>query len=494
MPSRLMVAAFCAATAWPLAARAADPATELRDVRRELDQLKAAYESRVQALEAQLQTLQQRLDAAAPAQPTPAPTGTATSATPATATATSAAATAPASAEPLPTAPAPASGGGIAAFNPAIALILDGTYANLSRDPARYRLQGFIPSGGEVGPPPRSFSLGESELSISANVDPTFSGRLTVSITPDDRIAVEEALFERQGLFEGATLRGGRFLSTIGYLNSQHAHAWDFTDAPLAYQAFFGGQMQTDGLHLHWIAPTERYVELGLEVGAGRGFPGSDSHRNGIGSTALIAHVGDDIGESASWRAGVSWIANRASQRTYDDVNAAGMPVTNSFDGRSRTWVVDAIYKWAPGGNATQTNFKLQAEWLHRTESGTLTYDALGAAGGQPGGYDSSQSGWYVQGVYQFMPQWRVGLRYDRLDSGTPGIGLVDVGQRPAADFPILQGARPSRATAMVDWSLSEFSRFRLQIAADRSNPAAVDRQLFLQYIMSLGAHGAHTF
>jgi hypothetical protein len=46
----------------------------------------------------------------------------------------------------------------------------------------------------------------------------------------------------------------------------------------------------------------------------------------------------------------------------------------------------------------------------------------------------------------------------------------------------------------MVDWSLSEFSRFRLQLASDRSNPAAVDRQLFLQYIMSLGAHGAHTF
>jgi hypothetical protein len=487
MSSRFMVAAFCAATAWPLGARAADPATELRDVRRELDQLKAAYESRVQALETQLQTLQQRLDAAAAA-----PTGAAV-APAAAGAATATAAGAPPSAEPTP-APSPSSAGGIAAFNPAISLILNGTYANLSQDPARYRLQGFIPSGGEVGPPPRSFSLGESELGIAANIDPTFSGRLTASITPDDRIAVEEALFERQGLFEGATLRGGRFLSTIGYLNSQHAHAWDFTDAPLAYQAFFGGQMQTDGLHLHWIAPTERYVELGVEVGAGRGFPGSDSRRNGIGSTALIAHVGDDIGESASWRAGVSWIANRAAQRTYDDVNAAGMPVTNSFDGRSRTWVVDAIYKWAPGGNATQTSFKLQGEWLHRTENGTLTYDALGAAGGQPGGYDSSQSGWYVQGVYQFMPQWRVGLRYDRLDSGTPGIGLVDAGQRPAADFPILQSARPSRATAMVDWSLSEFSRLRLQIAADRSNPAAVDRQLFLQYIMSLGAHGAHTF
>jgi hypothetical protein len=46
----------------------------------------------------------------------------------------------------------------------------------------------------------------------------------------------------------------------------------------------------------------------------------------------------------------------------------------------------------------------------------------------------------------------------------------------------------------MVDYSLSEFSRLRLQLAADRSNPAVTDRQIYLQYIMSLGAHGAHSF
>jgi hypothetical protein len=92
------------------------------------------------------------------------------------------------------------------------------------------------------------------------------------------------------------------------------------------------------------------------------------------------------------------------------------------------------------------------------------------------------------------MPQWRVGLRYDRLDSGRANIGLVSSGVLSAADFPILQSARPSRASAMVDYSLSEFSRLRLQFAADRSNPGSTDRQLYLQYIMSLGAHGAHSF
>lgn len=490
MSARFTVAAtLCVAALIPVSARAAE-SDELQAIRQQIDQLKAGYEGRIQALEAQLKALQQRQSA----------NGVSASA------AASAATSAPASASTSPpasevaapavaqtTAPATAQASA-SAFNPAVSLILTGTYANLSRDPANYRLQGFIPSGGDIGPGQRSFSLGESELGLAASIDPTFSGHLTASITGDDRIAIEEAVFERQGVFEGASLKGGRFLSSIGYLNSQHSHTWDFVDLPLAYQAFFGGQMQTDGLHLHWIAPTERYLELGAEIGAGRGFPGSDTGRNGIGSTALFAHLGDDIGESASWRGGVSYVANRARDRGYADRNAAAAPVTDLFNGSSRTWIVDGIYKWAPGGNATRTNFKLQGEYFRRTENGTLTYDALGPSGGSSGGYNAAQSGWYLQAVYQFMPMWRAGVRYDRLDSGSPNIGLVSTGRLTAADFPILQSARPSRATVMVDYSLSEFSRLRLQLAADRSNPAATDRQLFLQYIMSLGAHGAHTF
>ena len=509
MPVRFHVAATFVAALLSVSAAAAAEDAELQRIHLQIDQMKAAYESRIRALETRVEDLQQRLGTGSAADvrgasPVGASAGLAGASpnipsVPISPARDSDAASlrvdgsgAPTAVGTGPTAAAAGAQASAAAFNPAISLILNGSYANLSRDPALYRLQGFVPSGGEVGPGARSFSLGESELSLAASIDPTFSGRLTASITPDERIAVEEALFERQGLFDGATLRVGRFLSSIGYLNSQHAHAWDFFDAPLVYQAFFGGQMQTDGLHLHWLAPTERYLELGAEIGAGRGFPGSESRRNGIGSGAVMAHVGDDIGESASWRAGVSYVLNRATDRAFADTRADGTAVVNSFTGNSRTWIADAIYKWAPGGNATRTSLKLQGEYFRRTESGTLTQDAAAAAAS--GGYRSTQSGWYLQAVYQFMPQWRAGLRYDRLDSGTPRIDLVSTGALAAADFPILASARPSRATAMVDYSLSEFSRLRLQIAADRSNPATTDRQLYLQYIMSLGAHGAHSF
>ena len=92
------------------------------------------------------------------------------------------------------------------------------------------------------------------------------------------------------------------------------------------------------------------------------------------------------------------------------------------------------------------------------------------------------------------MPQWRVGYRYDELDSGTTALGLVDSGALSAANFPILAAYKPRRHTAMVDWSPSEFSRIRLQFARDYSRRDEPDNQMFLQYIMSLGAHGAHQF
>jgi hypothetical protein len=45
----------------------------------------------------------------------------------------------------------------------------------------------------------------------------------------------------------------------------------------------------------------------------------------------------------------------------------------------------------------------------------------------------------------------------------------------------------------MLDWSPSEFSRFRLQYARDRVLLDTEDLW-YLQYIMSIGAHGAHQY
>ncbi len=153
--------------------------------------------------------------------------------------------------------------------------MLAGSYADTSRDPGDWRIAGFMPNGGEIGPGERSFSLGESEMTLAASVDPYFTGQLTVAITGEDEIEVEEAFFRTLALPAGLMAKGGRFFSGFGYLNEVHAHAWDFADQPLVYQAFFGNQRSQDGVQLKWLAPTDLFVELGAETGNGDAFPGT---------------------------------------------------------------------------------------------------------------------------------------------------------------------------------------------------------------------------
>jgi hypothetical protein len=426
----ILGAALLAAFAVPVSAAAADD-KELAAIRAQIQEMKQAYEARLLALEQRLQEAQ-----AVTAQAAPPPTPVATASN---------------------------------VFNPDVSMILGGTYANLKRDPAEYRIQGFMPVGGEVGPGTRSFNLGESEVTLSANIDPMFSGRLTFALTGEDSIGVEEAFVQTRALSNGFNAKAGRFLASLGYLNGQHAHTWDFIDAPLAYQAFLGGQYKTDGLQVKWLAPTDTYIELGMEAGRGAAPPGNERNKNGVGATTVFAHAGDDIGASSSWRAGLSYLRTAASERGFEDGELAG-----AFSGRSTMWVADAIYKWAPGGNASQRNFKLQGEYMRRKETGLLDADP----------YASTQSGWYAQGVYQFMPMWRAGLRYDRLVSGAAA----------STAFPLLESYTPTRSSVMLDYSPSEFSRMRLQFARDQSRPGPADNQIFLQYIMSLGTHAAHAF
>jgi hypothetical protein len=384
------------------------------------------------------------------------------------------------------------------AFNPAISLILQGTYAHTSKDPETYAISGFMPSGGEVGPPKRNFGLAETELAFSASIDPYFRGAAVAALTPGDEVEVEEAYFQTSALPYGFTLKGGRFLSAIGYQNELHQHAWDFQDAPLPYKAFLGGGLRSDGVQLRWLAPTDLFLELGAEASSGDEFPGSERSKNGIGASALFGHAGGDIGTSASWRAGLSYVHASPRDRSYEDLDSLGGVVVNRFSGKARVLIADAVLKWARDGDASRTSFKLQGEYFRFRQDGHLAYDDIGGSalfGSLSDSFESLQSGWYLQGVWQFMPRWRVGYRYDRLDSGDVHNGIVASGAGPAAaDFGLLAAHDPRRNTVMLDWSPTEFSRVRLQLARDEARIGQTDKQILLQYIHSLGAHGAHRF
>jgi hypothetical protein len=372
--------------------------------------------------------------------------------------------------------------------NLGISLILDGRYASYSND-TDYALPGFM-LGGEAGRGEEGFHLGHNELIVSGNIDDMFYGKMTTVITDHEsetEVELEEMFIETQGLGNGFTIKAGRFFSDIGYLNSHHGHTWDFVDAPLVYSALFGNQLKDDGLQVSWLAPTDLYFKVGVEALRGGLYPAGGAENDGNGANSVYLKLGGDVGNSNSWQVGLSHWKAEVSDKEAGGHDHGGADEIPTFNGDSEITGIDFVWKWAPNGNSRETNFKFQAEYFEREEDGDV--ELVGALTPEVTTYQGKQKGWYMQAVYQFMPRWRVGLRYDSLTADNTG---SDVDVLDEAGL-ITNDHDPSRSTLMVDYSRSEFSRVRLQYASDDSYEDS-DNIITLQYIMSLGKHGAHKF
>jgi hypothetical protein len=321
-------------------------------------------------------------------------------------------------APPPPPPPATAGGSDPNAFNPALSVILNGEFSNHSAD------------GENEG-----FSLGESELALSSNIDDKFYGQLTLAVENEDgadELGVEEAYIDSTALPGGFTVRAGRFFSNIGYLNNHHAHTDNFPDRPLPYELFLDGQYGDDGVQVRWLAPTDLYLELGGELLRGDSADGRGAH-------TLFAHAGGDVGIANAWLAGVSWLHSDADE------------------GRDRDlYLADFTWKWAPDGNLRDGGVQLRSEWFR--EDG-----------------EQERSGAYAEAVYRINRRWETGYRYDRVWN--------------AAD-----GYEPTRHGAVLAWHNSEFSLLRLLLGRDRFESGSDDNVLLLQYQAAFGAHGAHKF
>lgn len=432
---------------------------DIAAIRAELETLKNSYESRILALEQRLQAAERQL---AGAQPNEEPKPTAYAAV---------------SAAPTPRAGSYAASGN--EYNPAMGIILNGAYRAYENDPGDYAIPG-APFGGEAGLGDEGFSIGESEFVFTANVDDWFYGRVTMALEQEDdefHTSLEEAFLDTLSMPAGTTLRFGRFYSSVGYLNDKHSHSWDFADQALPYSAFFGGQYGDDGIQLRWLAPTDTFLEFGAEVFRGSNYPASGDTHNGRGTRSLFVKTGGDVGFSNSWSAGLSWMDADARDRNSGDEDD---PL--AFDGSTELYITDVVWKWAPNGNIRDRNLVFQAEYLWRNENGDYLLPGTGAMES----VDADSSGWYAQLIYQWRPGWRTGFRVD-------GLGLDDPGGQFAGTPLETAGDDPLRYTLMFDYSHSEFSRIRLQFERDETG-LENNNQFTLQYIMSIGAHGAHEF
>ena len=469
MINKFLAAALCAGIAIPISAAQADEASDLAEMKAQLGQLRREYAGRITALEKRL--AQAEADAKAAREAAASAGSSADTANKSAAAAQTTAQTATTSVETAlaafqqsaaaagPPPPPPTANN---SFNPGIAAVLNGFYRAASHDPSGARIAG-IAMGDEAGLPSRGFSIGESEVSLTANIDPFMSGFLDFSFNNQNEPAVEEAYILSKDLPYSLTLKGGRFLSGIGYINERHAHDWMFSDAPLPYRAFLNNQYGDDGVQLRWLAPTDLFLEFGAEAFRGDAYPAGGARNSGAGTYTGFVHAGGDINDSSSWLGAASYL--------YSDAAGRG-----PFSGATDLGIVTGVYKWAPGGNPTVNNLTLTSEIFYDRQAGSFNLVPV------------SQDRWggYVQGDYQFMPRWSIGLRYAAL--GTAKVPLT-LANTDLNDF----GHMPNAATALLEFDTSEFGRFRMQYTHDEADRKPND-EIMLQYTVIYGPHGAHRY
>ncbi len=324
------------------------------------------------------------------------------------------------------------------------------------------------------------FNLRHVELGFTAEVDPYFRAWTTVAVD-EDGAEFEEAVIQTTSLPYGLTLSGGKIKSGVGRINRQHSHNWDFLDQPLVTELFFGNHgLAEKGLQLTWLAPTPFYLLFGTEV-----FNGGNEASFAVGdSETLPTHdaprlytvfvkAAPDLGPSHALQLGLSALAGR-QQMVHE--------AEESADGESVIVGTDFVYKYDAKRSHGAGDFIVQGEYFYRDQ------DLDGQAEWAGSSWTAKQDGYYLQGLYGFLPRWRGGVRWDQ-------VGLLNDLDTPEEGSVSFDDSR--RLSAMVDCKLSEFSILRTQIGRgwyDTGEGREDAWELALQWQVTFGKHGAHDF
>jgi len=363
-------------------------------------------------------------------------------------------------------------------MNPAISLTMDTFYYSTNFSDAELdarEIPGYRILNEEAGSAQKEgFNLRSAELAISAPVDPYLKLYTKIPIS-ETGLEVEEAFFITTALPRGLQLKGGKFKSGFGRFNAFHQHAWNFVDAPLPYLAFFGKEgLVEKGMQVTYMPVLPIYTLLGLELlqGSNEVLFGDDAE-DGAHAYVAFAKVSKDFGTRSTVLAGVSVAGG--------DTKTGSIARDSEFKADSTIYGAELTYKWRPSKNR---GFMLQTEYLLRRQAGKYIADVTVPSGVER--LTRSQDGLYVQGFYQFG-RWRAGARYDVLDVFEDD--FIKAGT--AQDF----GQSPERMTGSLEFNPTEFTRLRLQYNHDEmARSGKTNHELYLQLILGIGAHGAHSF
>jgi len=386
--------------------------------------------------------------------------------------------------------------------NPAIGLIVDTSAGykshaqtfNYGQPGTRDAGAGFNndrPAGGD-------FDLRAGELMISSQVDPFTRayGVLAGSADPTNNnqatISVEEANIITTRLPYNLTLRGGRYFADFGTLSRQHDHDLPFVDRPPSLDAFVGGEGQTDGVELSWLAPTSTFLRFSAGVGDkfGEDFGSPPNNVTNLTGRPLkgMTYFGKvqsyfDINDNNNFEYGFSI----ADSPKFTDVCNCGEFERQLLD-------VDFKYRWYPLATGLYQSFTVAGELLydHGNEDPVNGGPRLNALG-QP----ARQGAWggYTYAEARLNRQWRAGFRFDYYQlPSEPELVTNPFTGLPASTLNA-SGNRTANRTysPYLTFFASEFQRVRLQYNHYTDGNANNADEFFLQWTVVLGSH-SHGF
>ena len=154
------------------------------------------------------------------------------------------------------------------------------------------------------------------------------------------------------------------------------------------------------------------------------------------------------------------------------------------LEGDADLFGLDLVYKYDNAAAYGYRDLSIQAEYLRSIKDLTVRAGDPLAIGARR---ELTTDGLYVQGVYGFRPRWQLGLRYDVVGLTNEVTGDINE-SLDASD----------RWTAALTWSPTEFSRLRMQYTYNDlitgDGTAESFNTFWMQFVMSLGTHGAHSF
>ncbi len=448
-------------------APAAQPASEVEQLKRQLQQMQEAFARQQAEQQKQIEALSKQLDALTKQQ----------------------------TAQAAVTSPPPASvAGAPAAVTPEKFKELDEKVNSVVEAQKKTLMSEFNPAIGFVGETifsqqskgdpkngtgyPGGFDVFQRsvELNATASIDPFAKGWVVANgsadaSTGETSLGIEEAALQTTSLPYNLTLTAGQFFGEFGRLSYIHDHELPFVNRPMVLDEYIGGESKTPGMQVSWLLPTEHYINL--TTGFGTQF-GDDTDAVGsyrsFGALNYFGRLSTYFDLSDNWQleGGASWLINPDS----GNVNGATAPngLTTLTSTKRQVLGGDLKLSYVP----LRDNQFNSLTWGNEVLYSDNQYQAAPVGGGSSFADTVGAWGMYSYLTYKWSRTWSGGFLFEYVQNDQDSAGRT-------------YGYSP-----YLTWALSHWNQLRLQYTHAQPNSATGNEPndaVYLQWTWIIGAH-----